>query len=59
LSRDAFVSAAFRSLARGYLDTLHRMQRRAHNERRSAPLDRQAMPNQTIAAAPPRTEPAR
>jgi tetratricopeptide (TPR) repeat protein len=52
LSKDAFVSAAFTSLTRGYLDTLHRQQRRAQHEKRSAPADSHAVSSRTIAAAP-------
>ncbi len=52
LSKDALAPAAFRVLTRGYLDTLHQLQRRGHNPGRSAPLERRAVPGQTIAAAP-------
>jgi tetratricopeptide (TPR) repeat protein len=52
LSEALFAPAAYRQLTRSYLDTLHRLQRRAHNPGRSAPLERRAVPGQTIAAAP-------
>jgi tetratricopeptide (TPR) repeat protein len=52
LSKDAFVSAAFPSLTRGYLDTLHRQQRRAQHEKRTSPADGRAVSGPTIAAAP-------
>ena len=52
LSKDAFVSAAFRSLTKGYLNTLHLQQRRARHEKAGAPADRHAVPSPTIAAAP-------
>jgi tetratricopeptide (TPR) repeat protein len=52
LSRDGFVPATFRVLTQGYLDSLHRLQRRGHNPGRPAPLERRAVPRQTIAAAP-------
>ena len=53
LSKDARVSAAFRSLTRGYLDTLHRQQRRAQHAKRSTPADKHTAPSLAIAAAPP------
>ena len=53
LSKDARVPAAFRSLTRGYLDTLHRQQRRAQHAKRSTPADRHTAPSLAIAAAPP------
>ena len=52
LGQDKFVPWTFRVLTRGYLDTLHQLQRRGRNPGRSAPLERRAMPHQTIAAAP-------
>jgi tetratricopeptide (TPR) repeat protein len=52
LNEALFAPAAYRQLTRGYLDTLHQLERRAHNPGRSTPLERRAVPAQTIAAAP-------
>jgi tetratricopeptide (TPR) repeat protein len=52
LNKDVFAPAAFRSLTRGYLDTLHQLQRRGHDRRHSAPREPRPAAVQTIAAAP-------
>jgi tetratricopeptide (TPR) repeat protein len=52
LNKDVFAPAAFRSLTRGYLDTLHQLQRRGHDRRHSAPREPRPAAEQTIAAAP-------
>jgi tetratricopeptide (TPR) repeat protein len=53
LKKDEFVPATFRSLAQGYLQTLHERER-GHRAARTAPLEEKGSLGQTIAAVPPR-----
>jgi tetratricopeptide (TPR) repeat protein len=52
LKKDEFVPASFRSLAQGYLQTLHERER-GHRAARAAPLDANANLGQKIGAVPP------